>query len=156
MIRKPSILFLCRDNSGISLMAEALSIHLHNRLHKHVRAFSAAVGPTAPVDVAALDCLQEAGVPADGLSSKPLELFALSGAPRVDVVVPLQADVHHAVAALPWLHLMPMRVRVFEDIAQLKDMQARRTAYRSLLPALRQVVLDIMEMEAPGMMGAAA
>ncbi|MGQ3673337.1 arsenate-mycothiol transferase ArsC [Xanthobacter sp. TB0136] len=156
MIRKTSILFLCRDNAGISLMAEALAIHLHNRLHKHVRAFSAAVGPTAPVDEAALACLQEAGVPTDGLSSKPVELFALSGAPRVDVVVPLQADVHHAVGALPWLHLLPLRARIFEDIGRRGDAHARRVAYRDLLPALRQVVLDIMEMEAPGMVRSAA
>ncbi len=156
MIGKPSILFLCRDNSGISLMAEAIAMHFQNRLHKHVRAFSAAVGPTAPVDMVALECLHEAGLPADGLSSKPIELFALSGAPRVDVVVPLQADVHHAVAAMPWLHVLPVRVRVFEDIARMADSHERRQAYRRLLPALRQAVLDIVEMEAPGAVRAAA
>ena len=156
MIAKPSILFLCRDNSGISLIAEAIAMHLQNRLHTHVRAFSAAVGPTAPVDAVALECLHEAGLPADGLSSKPIELFALSGAPRVDVVVPLQADVHHAVAAMPWLHLLPRRVRVFDDIARMTDAHQRRQAYRRLLPVLREVVLDIMERESPRAARAAA
>ncbi|MGQ3676015.1 arsenate reductase/protein-tyrosine-phosphatase family protein [Xanthobacter sp. TB0139] len=156
MIGRHSILFLCRDNAGISLMAEAIAMHVSARLNLNLRAFSAAAGQTAPVDVVALECLHEAGVPADGLSSKPLELFALSGAPRVDVVVPLVKGAHHVSTGHPWLHRLRLRAMRFEDAALMADAHARRLAYRNLLPALRQAILELAPLEGAGMAQAAA
>ncbi|MGE4373323.1 MAG: hypothetical protein AB7E29_10585 [Xanthobacter sp.] len=156
MIGRHSILFLCRDNAGVSLMAEAITMHVSARLNLNLRAFSAAAGPTAPVDVVALECLHEAGVPADGLSSKPLELFALSGAPRVDVVVPLVDGARHVTHAHPWLHRLRLRAMRFEDAALMVDAHARRLAYRTLLPVLHWAILDLASPEGAEIAQAAA
>lgn len=143
MIARPSILFVCRDNAGLSLMAEAVAMHVSAR----VRAFSAAAGAPAPVDGAALEALHHAHIPADGLSSKPVELFALSGAPRVDLVVTLVDEAHRAARRLPWMHLMRLRTWHFEDVARQADPQARRVGYRRLLPDLRAAVTALLVRE---------
>ena len=67
-----SIVFTCRDNGGLSLLAEALA----NHGQPHLRAFSGSIERVGAVDIAAVECLHGARVPADGLSAKPLELFA--------------------------------------------------------------------------------
>lgn len=141
MISRPSILFLCRDNAGLSLMAEALTMHLYAR----VRAFSAATGFVAPADLAALETLEREGVATNGLLSKPVELFALDGAPRVDAVVALVDDAHRAARRLPWLHILRLRGWSFEDVSRLPDLQARRRAYRSLMPELRGAIHALVE-----------
>lgn len=141
MITRPSILFVCRDNGGLSLMAEALTMHLYAR----VRAFSAATAIAGPVDPAALDCLIRDGVATDGLSAKPAELFALSGAPRVDAVVALVEDAHRAARRLPWMHLLRLRGWGFEDVTRLPDPRARAQSYRRLLPELRAAITALVE-----------
>ncbi|MDQ0506398.1 arsenate-mycothiol transferase ArsC [Xanthobacter agilis] len=141
MITRPSILFVCRDNAGLSLMAEALTMHIYAR----VRAFSAATALAGPVDGAALDCLERDGVAIDGLSSKPVELFGLSGAPRVDAVVALVPDAHRAARRLPWMHLLRLRGWGFEDVARLPDPQERRRAYRRMMPELRAAICALVE-----------
>lgn len=141
MISRPSVLFVCRDNAGLSLMAEALTMHLY----AHVRAFSAATAAVAPVDPAMLECLEQKGVAADGLSSKPVELFALSGAPRVDAVVALVDDAHRAARRLPWMHLLRLRGWGFEDVSRLPEAPARRRAYHRLLPELRSAITALVE-----------
>lgn len=141
MISRPSILFICRDNAALSLMAEALTMHLYAR----VRAFSAATSAPAPVDAVALDCLERDGVAIDGLSAKPVEVFALSGAPRVDVVVALVEEADRAARRLPWMHPLRLRGWGFEDVSRLADPQARRRAYRHLLPQLRAAITTVVE-----------
>ena len=143
MITRPSILFVCRDNAGLSLMAEALTMHLYAR----VRAFSAATAFAAPVDLAALDSLEREGVATNGLSSKPVEVFALSGAPRVDAVVALEEGAHRAARRLPWMHLLRLRGWGFEDVSRLPQPQERRRAYRRLLPELRDAITALVEQD---------
>jgi len=143
MISRPSVLFVCRDNAGLSLMAEALTMHLYAR----VRAFSAATTVAGPVDPAALDCLEREGVAIDGLSSKPVEVFALSGAPRVDAVVALVDEAHRAARRLPWMHLLRLRGWSFEDISRLPEPQERRRAYRRILPELRAAITALVEQD---------
>lgn len=141
---RPSILFVCRDNAGLSLLAEAVSINTHG----HVRAFSAAADTTAPVDIAVLECLHAARVPADGLSSKPVELFGFSGAPRIDLVVAMVEEAHHTVQRLPWQGLVRLKSWALEDISRLMDVHQRRLAYRRLLPRLRAAIGALVEEEA--------
>ncbi|MFG1479861.1 hypothetical protein V5F53_14565 [Xanthobacter sp. V4C-4] len=143
MIARASILFVCRDNAGLSLMAEALTTHLH----AGVRAFSAAMSAPAPVDAAALDCLERCGIAVDGLSAKPVEVFGLSGAPRVDMVVALVDEAHRAARRLPWMHPLRLRGWGFEDVSRVSDAQQRRRAYRCLLPLLREAVATLVEQE---------
>lgn len=126
-----SVLFACRDNAGLSLVAEALA---HRRAPR-IKAFSAGVKP-APVDLTAVECLHAARIPADGLSSKPLEVFAQPGAPRIDLLVSLVEDVEgeadHLARRLRCAH---HRWRL-KDTAALADPHARRLAYRQILPDL--------------------
>lgn len=143
MIARPSILFVCRDNAGLSLMAEALTMHLSAR----VRAFSGAAEAPAPVDVAALEALHHEGIAADGLSSKPLELFGLSGAPRVDLVVALVDEAHRVARRLPWMHPLRLRSWAFEDVSRQGDAHQRRLGYRRLLPDLRAAIAGLVERE---------
>lgn len=141
MIARPSILFVCRDNAGLSLMAEALTMHLYAR----VRAFSAATAAPAPVDPALLECLEQDGVATAGLCAKPLEVFALTGAPRVDVMVALVDEAHRAARRLPWTHLLALRGWGFEDVSRLGEPAKRVAAYRRLLPRLRGAITDLVE-----------
>ncbi|WP_454917901.1 arsenate-mycothiol transferase ArsC [Xanthobacter sediminis] len=122
-------------------MAEALTMHLYVR----VRAFSAAMATVRPVDPAMLECLEREGVAIDGLSAKPVEVFALSGAPRVDTVVALVDEAHRAARRLPWMHLLRLRGWGFEDISRLPEAQERRRAYRRLLPELRAAITALVE-----------
>ncbi|MEP9349576.1 hypothetical protein [Xanthobacter sp. KR7-225] len=138
---RPSILFVCRDNSGLSLMAEAIAIAAHS----HVRAFSAAVAETAPVDIAAVECLHYARIPADGLSSKPVELFGFSGAPRVDVVVAMVDEAHQALGRLAWHQIARMERWTFDDVSCLRDVNQRRISYRRLLPRLKAAVRAVVD-----------
>lgn len=152
MIAKPSILFVCRDNSGLSLIAEAVTISADNR----VRAFSAAAQGTAPVDIAALECLHAAGIAADGLSSKPVELFSLSGAPRVDLVVAMVDEAHKALRRLPWTHLLRLQGWGMEDVSRLNDPHQRRLAYRRVLPRVQHAVKALVSAQTEGFAHAAA
>lgn len=138
---RPSILFVCRDNSGLSLLAEAIAI----AAEAPVRAFSAAGAETAPVDIAAVECLHHARIPADGLSSKPVELFGLSGAPRIDFVVAMVDEAHHALARLAWHQVARIERWTFDDISRLADVNQRRLAYRRLLPRLKAAVRAVVD-----------
>lgn len=138
---RPSILFLCRDNSGLSLMAEAIAIARHGP----VRAFSAAVAETAPVDLAAVESLHQAGIPADGLSSKPAELFGLTGAPRIDVVVAMVDEAHQALVRLAWNRAARVEHWTFDDVSRLGNVHGRRLAYRRLLPRLKAAVRAVAD-----------
>lgn len=143
---RPSILFVCRNNAGLSLMAEAIAISAAGTAR--ARAFSAAAAATAPVDMVALECLAEARLPADGLSSKPMELFGFSGAPRIDLVVAMVEDAHHALQRLRWQGLVRLKAWAFDDVSRLGDARQRRDAYRRLLPRLRAAVHALLDEEA--------
>ncbi len=131
--QRPSILFACRDNSGLSLVAEAIV----NHAHKQVRAFSAGIHGSTMVDAAAVGCLDAEGIPADGLSSKPLELFGFSGAPRIDLVISMVGDARERIQRLTGAARLPVETWTFEDPAAVTDPRHRRQAYRLLVPRLR-------------------
>jgi len=83
-MHKPyNVLFLCTGNSARSILAEAI---LNQRGGKNFRAFSAGSHPTRQVNPFALQQLQSAGLPTEGLHSKNWDEFARPGAPRMDFV----------------------------------------------------------------------
>ena len=142
-----SILFVCRDNSGLSLLAEAVAMNAQIGSPGRLRAFSAAASGTAPVDIAALECLHAARIPADGLSSKPVELFGFSGAPRIDLVVSMVEEAHHALQRLPWHGLVRLKSWALDDVSRLTDTHQRRLAYRTLLPRLKAAIRALADEE---------
>jgi arsenate reductase len=79
-----NVLFLCTGNSARSIMAEVLANHLG---HGRFTAYSAGSSPRGQVNAMALQVLQEAGFPTEGLRSKPWDEFAQPGTPEMDLVI---------------------------------------------------------------------
>ncbi len=79
------ILFLCTHNSARSLMAEAILNHLAAGKDRF-RAYSAGSHPSGKPNPFALEQIQRAGLPIEGLRSKDWDEFAQPGAPQMDFV----------------------------------------------------------------------
>ena len=84
MHRPPyEVLFLCTGNSARSILAERL---LERHGGGRFRGHSAGSFPRGSVHPLALALLREAGLPTEGLRSKPWDEFAAPGAPALDFV----------------------------------------------------------------------
>jgi arsenate reductase len=86
-----NVLFLCTHNSGRSIMAEAMLNHMGNGRFK---AFSAGSNPAQDQtpNPLALNALQRAGVPVEGLFSKSWDIFGQPDAPHMDLVITVCDD----------------------------------------------------------------
>jgi arsenate reductase (thioredoxin) len=78
-----NVLFLCTGNSARSIMAESILNHFGKG---HFRAFSAGSHPAGQVKPLAVEQLQRAHLPTNGLRSKNWEEFATPDAPPLDFV----------------------------------------------------------------------
>jgi arsenate reductase len=78
-----NVLFLCTGNSARSVLAEVL---LNSRGAGRFRAYSAGSRPVGRVNPFAIQTLQQAGLPVEGLRSKSWDEFAQPGAPALDFV----------------------------------------------------------------------
>jgi len=83
MEHRYNVLFLCTGNSARSILAEAL---LNRRGQPNFRGFSAGSHPTGLVNPYALQQLESAGLPVEGLRSKSWDEFAKPGAPQLHFV----------------------------------------------------------------------
>jgi len=83
MEHRYNVLFLCTGNSARSILAEAL---LNRRGQPNFRGFSAGSHPTGLVNPYALQQLESAGLPVEGLRSKSWDEFAKPGAPQMHFV----------------------------------------------------------------------
>jgi arsenate reductase len=81
--RTYNVLFLCTGNSARSIMAEAI---LNQKGMPNFRAFSAGSHPAGIVRPEALELIEQARLPRNGLRSKSWDEFARPGAPQLDFV----------------------------------------------------------------------
>jgi arsenate reductase len=81
-----NVLFLCTHNSARSILAEATLNHLGQGRFK---AFSAGSSPreNQQPNPLALEVLQRAGIPTEGLRSKNWDEFGQADAPHMDLVI---------------------------------------------------------------------
>lgn len=97
MVEKPfHVLFICRQNSARSQMAQVLLSQLGRR---RFVAYSAGTEPAAEVHPLTLETIRNAGLRADDLSPKGLELFTGPDAPALDFAFTVCDD--GTVPALP-------------------------------------------------------
>lgn len=78
-----NVLFLCTGNSARSILAESL---LNSQGNGRFRAFSAGSHPAGQVNPFVLELLEKSHLPTADLRSKPWDVFAQAGAPRLDFV----------------------------------------------------------------------
>ncbi len=78
-----NVLFLCTGNSARSIMAEAI---MNCKGRPNFTAYSAGSQPSGSVRPQAIEQLQNAGIPTDGLRSKSWEEFSKPDAPQLDFV----------------------------------------------------------------------
>jgi arsenate reductase len=82
--RPYNVLFLCAGNSARSIIAESL---LDSIGQGRFKAYSAGSHPGGSVNPLVLEYLHSMGISTEGARSKSWEEFAVSNAPRMDLVV---------------------------------------------------------------------
>lgn len=93
-----NVLFVCRQNSARSQMAEAL---LNAMAKRRFHAYSAGLEPAEAVHPLTLEAIRNAGLPVKDLHPKGLDAFTGPDAPRMDFVFMVCEDLNSCAAALP-------------------------------------------------------
>lgn len=136
-----NVLFLCTDNSGRSIMAEALLRHWADG---QFTAFSAGSDPAGVLHPVAVKLLEERGVVTHALRSKGWDEFANPHAPVMDLVV----NVCDAVAneACPVLPGTPLRAHwsLPDPVAAIGGEAAIHAAFAAVFEQLEQHIAQLV------------
>ncbi len=132
-----NVLFLCTHNSARSILAEAILNHIGQG---RFRAHSAGSSPRADQrpNPLALQVLTNAGVATHGLVSKSWDVFALPGAPTMDLVITVCDNA--AGEACPYWPGQPATAHWgYPDPSEATGTDAERLeAFRQTLHAIRR------------------
>jgi arsenate reductase len=130
--RPHNVLFLCTGNSARSILAEALLNHWGQG---KFRAFSAGSFPKGQVNPLAIELLEWANLPTEGLRSKSWDEFAAPGAPPIDFVITVCDNA--AGEACPIWPGKPVTAHWgIADPAAVEEDAAKRAAFRKSLAEL--------------------
>ncbi|TAK89876.1 MAG: arsenate reductase ArsC [Burkholderiaceae bacterium] len=134
-----NVLFLCTGNSARSVLAECALNHFGAG---RFRAYSAGSQPTGRVNPFAIEALQKAGIPAQGLRSKSWDEFAQADAPHMHLIITVCDNAAGEVcpvwpghpANAHWGHPDPAAVEGSDD-------DKRRAFEQTLINLTRQIQL---------------
>ncbi|MCB1508473.1 MAG: hypothetical protein KDI98_06905 [Hyphomicrobiaceae bacterium] len=141
------LLFLCNDNTFLSVLAEALANSMSDG---SVRAFSAGLLPAGHVDPMVFELLHEEGIAGAGLSSKSWQIFTFPDAPGIDRVITLSPRT--ALVALPAFMGDPPRLRmVLDDPREITCPAERRWQARLFLRRLKADLCRLMDVRSSEM-----
>ncbi len=107
-----NVLFVCHDNTSLSIMAAAYLAHAGRGI---ARAYSAGLEPGSAVHPLALEMLSDVGLRTGDPYPKSLSIFQTPGAPDIDVLVVLQryggprveARMPGIAETFQWFHIDP-------------------------------------------------
>jgi hypothetical protein len=153
-----SVLFIGAEGVGLGMLAEALALD-HARAVNGLlplRIYSATTSDAADSDPVMLRAMQRLKLDTNGLSLKPVALYAFAGAPRIDHVVLLGAELPAATRFALGENLdvrsWPVRTPSVEQGAT-NSPGARYQDYLNLAEDLRPrvaaLVDELTDMEAP-------
>ncbi len=141
-----NVLFLGTGNTARSIMAEAYMNYAGRGLY---RAFSAGAQPAGHVDPMALQTLRDVGVRGRTLSSKSWEVFALTVAPRMDLIVTV-CEQAAQLTAPRWPGQPVLRYMTVPDpVAAAGSFGRHRAAYLECFAELRQHIDALLLAEPP-------
>lgn len=132
-MKATTVLFVCEDNAGLSLMAEAC---LNATAPESMRAFSAGPRPQREMRRGLKAVLCEAGLETAGLKPKSWDFFALPHAPVPDVLVYMTEAALRS-RSPQWPH-RPRELRW-----SMEEPELRSHAQFRLCKALREVRLAV-------------
>jgi arsenate reductase len=143
MDRPYHVLFISRRNSARSLMAEAV-VNRHGK--RKFQAFSAGVQPTETADPVALEVLERAGYPTQGLRPKHWTEYGRADAPPVDFVFTLSATASRETFP-DWPGKPASALWYYPDPSQaVGDAWQRRREYGRTLQALERQMRIFMQL----------
>jgi arsenate reductase len=136
-----NILFLCRDNSSLSIIAQALLNHWQAR---GFRAFSAGNHPAAEVHPIAADLLKANGIWSQALKPKDCSRFLDHDSPPVDFVISLGSQAPEGMPSSWPGNPQVLHWRISEpraDGSQKENLRSFRKAFTELETRIKLFVL---------------
>lgn len=151
-----SVLFVGAGGVGLGMLAEALALDCARSSDGTLplRIFSATTSNAADSDPVMLRAMKRLKLDTNGLSLKPIALYAFAGAPRIDHVVLLGADLPPALRLALGegmdVRKWPMdALNAAEDTSPGARYQDYLNLAETLRPMVRALVDELSDMEAP-------